>query len=227
MREALFPLMVLIFGRIDLRMNRLFIILWISLAMMLTLIVIIIVYDFCAEDEVGVVKSQEIYGANKKQRKIRLVENIDAVEQEIRSSKDIVEESDNEQPKTESEIAYEEWEKIFDGLVKLQNEGKSPTAKQVADFKAAFDRLSDAVKLENIPHAQNLFTDVSIDYLTVILFDTKEPKDVLSSIYYDLLNRPEGVKMPIIRKLAADKSHPLSEEAFDLLVMVEDPVIKN
>ena len=131
----------------------------------------------------------------------------------------------NEEPKSEAEINYEEWEKLFDGLVKFQNEGKRPTAKQVADFKAAFDKLSDEVKLENIPHAQNLFTDASIDYLTVILFDTKEPKDVLSSIYYDLLNRPEELKMPIIRKLAADKSHPLSEDAFDLLVMVDDPAI--
>jgi hypothetical protein len=33
--------------------------------------------------------------------------------------------------------------------------------------------------------------------------------------------------MPIIRKLAADKSHPLSEEAFDLLVMVDDPAIRS
>lgn len=211
-------------------MNRLFIILWISLAMTLTLIVSIIVYDFCAEDEVGVVKSQEIYGANKKQRKIRLVENIDsevgAVEQEIPSSKDIVEESHNVPSKTASEIAYEEWEKIFDGLVKFQNEGNKPTTKQVVDFKAAFDKLSDEVKLENIPHAQNLFTDASIECLTVILFDTKQPKDVLSSIYYDLLNRSEELKMPIIRKLAADKNHLLSEEAFDLLVMVDDPAIR-
>ena len=116
---------------------------------------------------------------------------------------------------------------MFDGLVKLQNEGNKPTAKQVADFKAVFDKLSDEVKLENIPHAQNLFTDASIDYLTVILYDTKEPKDVLSSIYYDLLNRPEELKMPIIRKLAADKTHPLSSEVLELLVMVDDPAIVN
>ena len=215
----------------DMMNNHFFIILWVSFAMMLAIIVGIIVYDFCVEDEVGVVKSQEIYGSNKNQRKVRPVENVDsevvAVEQEIRSSKDIVEESDNEPQKTKSEIAYEEWEKVFDGLVKLQNEGKSPTAKQVADFKAGFDKLSDEVKLENIPHAQNLFTDASIEYLTVILVDTKEPKDVLSSIYYDLLNRPEELKMPIIRKLAADKNHPLSDEALDLLVMVEDPAIEN
>jgi hypothetical protein len=152
---------------------------------------------------------------------------VKAAEQEIHSSKDIIEDGDNDPPKNESEIVYEVWEKLFEGLVKLQNEGKRPTTKQVADFKVAFDRQSDEVKLENIPHAQNLFTDASIEYLTVILFDTQEPKDVLASIYYDLLNRPEELKMPIIRKLAADKSHPLSEEAFDLLVMVDDPASKN
>ena len=210
-------------------MNRLFTILWGALAMMLAIIVGVIVYDFCSEDEVESEILQEEIVAEKKRRKIRSVENIDfkvkAAEQEIHSSKDSIEDGDNEQPKTELEIAYEEWEKVFDGLVKLQNEGNKPTSNQIADFKAAFDKLSDEVKLENIPHAQNLFTDASIEYLTVILFDTKEPKDVLSSIYYDLLNRPEELKMPIIRKLAADKNHPLSEEALDLLVMVDDPAI--
>lgn len=212
-------------------MNRLFTILWVAFAMMLALIVGIIVLDVYSEDEVESEIQQEKRVAEKNQRKVRPIENVDsevrAAEQEIHSSKDIVEESNNVQPKTELEIAYEEWEKVFDRLVKLQNEGNKPSVKQVADFKAAFDKLSDEVKLENIPHAQNLFTDASIDYLTVILFDTKEPKDVLSSIYYDLLNRPEELKMPIIRKLASDKSHPLSEDAFDLLVMVDDPAIAN
>ena len=212
--------------------NRFFTIFWVSFAMMFALIVGVIVYDFCSEDEVESEILQEEIVAEKKRRKIKQVERIGSaaksVDAEAQIVEDVIEEGgDNEQPKTESEIAYEEWEKVFDGLVKRQNEGKRPTAKQVDDFKAAFDKLSDEVKLESIPHAQNLFTDASIDYLTVILFDTKEPKDVLSSIYYDLLNRPEELKMPIIRKLAADKSHPLSEEAFDLLVMVDDPAIVN
>jgi hypothetical protein len=211
--------------------KRFFTIFWVSFAMMLALIVGVIAYDFCLEDEgeLGVLQEERI--AEKKRRKIKQVRTIDSetkpIETEAQLVEDVVGEGDDEPQKTESEIAYEEWEKIFDGLVKLQNEGKRPTAKQVADFKAAFDKLSDEVKLENIPHAQNLFTDASIEYLTAILFDTKESEDVLSSIYYDLLNRPEALKMPIIRKLAADKSHPLSEEAFDLLVMVDDLAIGN
>ena len=212
--------------------NRFFTIFWVSFAMMLALIVGVIVYDFCSEDEVETEILQEGRVVEKKRRKIKQVGRIGSAAKPVDTEAQLVEyvvegESDNESSETVSVIAYEEWERIFDGLVKLQNEGKRPAAKQVADFKAAFDKLSDEVKLENIPHAQNLFSDASIEYLTVILFDTKEPKDVLSSIYYDLLNRPEELKMPIIRKLAADKSHPLSEEAFDLLVMVDDPAIKN
>ena len=91
-----------------------------------------------------------------------------SVDTEAQIVEDVIQECDNSPLKTESEIVYEEWEKVFDGLVKLQNEGNKPTTKQVADFKAAFDKLSDEVKLENIPHAQNLFTDASIEYLTVI-----------------------------------------------------------
>lgn len=210
--------------------NRFFIILWVYFAVMLALIVGIIAYDFCLEDEgeIGVLQEERI--AEKKRRRIRQVGRIGSaaksVDTEAQIVEDVIQECDNSPLKTESEIVYEEWEKVFDGLVKLQNEGNKPTTKQVADFKAAFDKLSDEVKLENIPHAQNLFTDASIEYLTMILFDTKEPKDVLSSIYYDLLNRPEELKMPIIRKLAADKSHPLSDEALDLLVMVEDSAVR-
>ena len=213
-------------------MNRLYIIFWVSFAVVLALIVGIIAYDFCCENELAPVASQEGRIIQRRQWKIKNAQNIESEEQIVelkeRFQDDVQDEKgDIEPPKTDAEVAYEEWEKVFDGLVKLQNEGNRPSAKQVADFKAAFDKLLDEVKLENIPHAQNLFTDASIDYLTVVLFDTKEPKDVLSSIYYDLLNRPEELKMPIIRKLASDKSHPLSEEAFDLLVMLDDPAIKN
>ena len=210
--------------------NRFFTIFWVSFAMMFALIVGVIVYDFCSEDEGESEILQEEIVAEKKRRKIKQVGRIGSAAKSVDTKaqivEDVIQECDNEPLKTESEIVYEEWEKVFDGLVKLQNEGNKPIAEQVADFKAAFDKLSDEVKLENISHAQNLFTAASIDYLTVILFDTKEPKDVLSSIYYDLLNRPEELKMPIIRKLAADKNHPLSDEALDLLVMVEDPAVR-
>lgn len=203
---------------------------WVFITITLTLLVGVIVRDFFFV-EVAEESAEEIFPRKKQAKKKVFAAATDKSVSAVSQMKVAYEAEEifetNEEPKSEAEINYEEWEKIFDELVKFQNEGNGPTTKQVADFKAAFDKLSDEVKLENIPHAQNLFTDASIDYLTVILFDTKEPKDVLSSIYYDLLNRPEELKMPIIRKLAADKNHPLSEEALDLLVMVDDPAIEN
>jgi hypothetical protein len=197
------------------------------ITIMLTLLVGIIAYQFFL---MGVAeKSAEEVSPVEKERQNKVSEDVvnKSVLTQRKEECEAEEISEtNEESKSEAEINYEAWSKLFDGLVKLQNEGNKPTTKQVADFKAAFDKLSDEVKLENIPHAQNLFTDASIEYLTAILFDTKEPKDVLSSIYYDLLNRPEELKMPIIRKLAADTCHPLSEEALDLLVMVDDPAIR-
>ena len=150
------------------KMNRLFTFLWVSFAVMLALIVGIIAYDFYLEDEAVSDVSQGEKVSKKKLRRIRQVKRSESetriAETRARTPEAVTEEEgDDEQPKTESEIAYEEWEKIFDGLVKLQNEGNKPTAKQVADFKAAFDKLSDETKLENIPHAQNLFADDSIE----------------------------------------------------------------
>ena len=214
------------------KMNRFFTIFWILLAMMLTIVVGVIAFDVYLEDEAVSDVSQGEKVSKKKPRRIRQVKRSELearIAEPMERTPEAVteEEGDDEPPKTDAEVAYEAWEKLFDGLVKLQNEGNKPTAKLVADFKAAFDKLSDETKLENIPHAQNLFADDSIEYLTVILFDTKEPTDVLSSIYHDLLNRPEELKMPIVRKLAADKTHPLSGEALELLVMVDDPEIKD
>ena len=197
-------------------MNRLFTILWGALAITLTLLVGVIVRDFFFV-EVAEESAEEI-SPRKKQAKKKVFaaatdKSVSAVSQmKVAYEAEEISET-NEEPKSEAEINYEEWEEVFDGLVKLQNEGNKPSVKQVANFKAAFDKLSDEAKLENIPHAQNLFRDESIEYLTVILFDPKESKEVLESIYHDILNRPEELKMPIIRKLANSPTHPCRDEA--------------
>ena len=59
-------------------MNRLFTILWGALAMMLAIIVGVIVYDFCSEDEVESEILQEEIVAEKKRRKIKQVRTIDS-----------------------------------------------------------------------------------------------------------------------------------------------------
>lgn len=87
----------------------------------------------------------------------------------------------------------------------------------VAAFKAMFDALDADEKNSYAHHAANLIPDENIACLKAILTDVSEPQDVLETIYYDLLNRPEEIKNPILREVAELESHPLRDEAFEVL----------
>ena len=112
------------------KMNRLFTFLWISLAMMLTIVVGVIAFDVYLEDEAESVVSQGEKVSKKKPRRIRQVKRSELearIAEPMERTPETVteEEGDDEPPKTDAEVAYEAWEKLFDGLVKLQNEGKA------------------------------------------------------------------------------------------------------
>lgn len=114
---------------------------------------------------------------------------------------------------TPQEQALANWEKSFDGFVKLQeSENWKPSEMDIAKFKALFDEMDAEQRLEQIPHAQNLFLDASFGFLKAILMDPSEPHDVLASIYHDLLNRSEELKYPVLREVYKVKNHPLRGE---------------
>jgi len=128
-----------------------------------------------------------------------------------------------DEPETPEEKAQAAYEKVFDAFVaKQEKESWKPTAADVVRYKAAFDTLTAEQKLEEIPHAQNLFEDTAFDFLKAVLMDPKEPQDVLESIYYDLLNRPEELKYPVLREVHEVKNHPLRKEIEELDEMLGD-----
>lgn len=86
------------------------------------------------------------------------------------------------------------------------------TEREDAAFKAMFDALDADEKDSYAHHAANLVSDENIACLKAILMDASEPQEVLETIYYDLLNRPEEVKTPILREVAEVENHPLREE---------------
>lgn len=133
-----------------------------------------------------------------------------------------VDEPDEEHP-TPQELALSAWEKAFDGFVKLQEDEKwKPSEADIAKFKVLFDKMDAEQRLEQIPHAQNLFSDASFGFLKAILMDPSEPQDVLESIYHDLLNRPEELKYPVLREVHKVKNHPLRGEIEELDAMLGD-----
>lgn len=87
----------------------------------------------------------------------------------------------------------------------------------VAAFKAMFDALDADEKNSYAHHAANLIPDANVACLRAILTDVSEPQEVLETIYYDLLNRPDEIKIPILREVAELENHPLREEVRELI----------
>ena len=126
-------------------------------------------------------------------------------------------EEEEEEPLTPEEQALANWEKAFDAFVERQDdETWQPTQADIAKFKSLFDQLDAEQQLEQIPHAQNLFSDSSFGFLKAILLDPAESQEVLESIYNDLLNRPEELKYPVLREVYQVKQHPLRGEIEEL-----------
>lgn len=111
---------------------------------------------------------------------------------------------------TGQERALAAWEQAFEQIVQRQESKEwRPSQEDIARFKALFDGMDREMRLEQIPHAQNLFTDAAFGFLKAILMDPAEPPAVLESIFYDLLRRPEALQKTTLRDVYAVKNHPL------------------
>ena len=93
----------------------------------------------------------------------------------------------------------------------------SPTPQEMSEFCAAFDKIPEERKIDEIHHAINLIPDENLLLLAAILFDKSQNKDVIDAIYSDILNRDDSVKMPVVEKIYQDREHPCWAEAAWLL----------
>ena len=92
-----------------------------------------------------------------------------------------------------------------------------PTPQEMSEFCAAFDKIPEERKIDEIHHAINLIPDENLLLLAAILFDKSQNRDVIDAIYSDILNRDESVKMPVVEKIYQDREHPCWAEAAWLL----------
>lgn len=116
-----------------------------------------------------------------------------------------------------ADAAIQAWNDAVDAVAAAQGAGNRPSAESVAAFKAVFDTLADEQKTSCLQEALNLFADESFDCLSAILLDSKELEDVLQSVLGDLTTRSSEVRNAVLRKLAANPSHPLAGDAGVLL----------
>jgi len=105
--------------------------------------------------------------------------------------------------------------------------GVPPSMKDVEGFVAAFRRVSRDRKDECIHRALNLVPDENVMLLAGILMDKAEDKEIVETVFNDILNRDEEVKKPILKEIFKDKTHPCwADTAWILDVTGELPAKK-
>jgi len=113
-----------------------------------------------------------------------------------------------------AEKAVEAWETLVDTLV----ESTEPvTKKRMAKVKEAFDTLDSADQMDAIQRSLNLLPDEQFTSLFGILYDKTENPEILDAIFSDALNRPEEIKVPMMKDFLFDKTHPMFFESARIL----------
>ena len=146
------------------------------------------------------------------------------------------EESDSkeepEEPQTEEEKREAEEEKLVNAFDDLTDKWQEPSTKGVTmadidSFAKAFRSVPKARQDECVHRALNLIPDENVMLLAGILMDKSMDKEIVETVYNDVLNRDEDVKKPILQQIFKDKSHPCwADTAWILDVTGELPKVK-
>lgn len=80
--------------------------------------------------------------------------------------------------------------------------------------------LPDDGKLEVAQHLNNLAPDNDYSEMAKILVDPKVPGPVADAILFDLFNRPNSLKLPLMLQVARTPGHPGAKEALSNLALL-------
>lgn len=121
--------------------------------------------------------------------------------------------SDAAENQAEAEAHEAEEEKLVDAFDNLTDKWMEPSAKGVKmedidNFTKSFRRIPKARRDECIHRALNLIPDENVMLLAGVLMDKSMDKEIVETVYNDILNRDEDVKKPILQEIFKDKSHP-------------------
>ena len=116
------------------------------------------------------------------------------------------EESPTETEKAEGESLVEAFDLLTDRWTEPAQDGVSMRA--VEDFVAAFRRVPSERQDECIHRALNLVPDENVMLLAGVLMDKTMDREVVETVFNDVLNRDEAVKRPILQQIFKDKTHP-------------------
>ena len=129
------------------------------------------------------------------------------------SSGDDSEPRSEEEPQTEEEKREAEEEKLVNAFDDLTDKWQDPSAKGVTmadvdNFAKQFRQVPKARQDECVHRALNLIPDENVMLLAGVLMDKSMDREIVETVYSDILNRDEDVKKPILQQIFKDKTHP-------------------
>lgn len=129
------------------------------------------------------------------------------------SEKDEEDAEEAPEPMTEEEKQEAEAEKRVDEFDDLTDKWTEPSSKGVTmsdvdHFAKTFRQVPKDRQDECIHRALNLIPDENVMLLAGVLMDKGMDKEIVETVYNDVLNRDEEVKKPILQQIFKDKSHP-------------------
>ena len=122
--------------------------------------------------------------------------------------------TDPEAKAAAAEQAVAAWETLVDELVDAKG---SPDKERKERVKEAFDKLDAKDQMDAIQRSLNLLPDEQFTSLFGILYDKTENPELLDAIFSDALNRPEEIKVPMMKDFVFDKTHPMFFESARIL----------
>ena len=158
----------------------------------------------------------------------------ETAEQDATPSSDQENDEEASEPLTEEEkrdraeeALVETFDALTDKWMEAPSEGKSVTMEDVRNFAEQFRKLPKSRQDECLHRALNLVPDENVMLLAGILMDKTLDKEILETVYNDVLNRDEDVKKPILQQILKDREHPCwADTAWILDVTGELPAKK-
>lgn len=142
-----------------------------------------------------------------------LAEDSAAEEAAAEDQPDEEEEQQVDEPQTEEEKLEAAAERKVEDFDNLTDRWMEPTKsgvsmRDVDEFAKTFRAVPKERQDECVHRALNLIPDENVMLLAGILMDKSMDKEIVETVFNDILNRDEDVKLPIMREIFKDKTHP-------------------
>ena len=105
------------------------------------------------------------------------------------------------------------WEDRLDQLLTAETD----TATTVRGLVSSMRQLPPEAQEQYAAHAVNLCGDEQFALLGEIYLNAQTPQVVTETIFNDLLNRPDEIKLPLLAKTLRNAAHPMAGKAEEVL----------